>query len=75
MHVEYDADVNGLVAKNGTPESNEDNGEQSSVNVIDANADNSTPVYYNLNGIEVANPGTGIYIVRRGNKVSKIYVK
>jgi hypothetical protein len=75
MHVEYDADVNGLVAKNGTPENNEDNGEQSSVNVIDANADNSTPVYYNLNGIEVANPGTGIYIVRRGNKVSKIYVK
>jgi hypothetical protein len=75
MHVEYDVDVNGLVAKNGTPENNEDNGEQSSVNVIDANADNSTPVYYNLNGIEVANPGTGIYIVRRGNKVSKIYVK
>lgn len=75
MHVEYDADVNGLVAKNGTPENNEDNGEQSSVNVIDANADNSTPVYYNLNGIEVANPGTGIYIVRRGNKVSKVYVK
>lgn len=35
-------------------------------------ADNGiTPVYYNLQGIQVANPNNGIYIVKRGNKVTK----
>lgn len=29
-------------------------------------------VYYNLQGIQVANPENGIYIVRRGSKVSKV---
>ncbi len=29
-------------------------------------------VYYNLYGIQVANPENGIYIVRRGSKVSKV---
>lgn len=29
------------------------------------------PVYYNLQGIQVANPNNGIYIVKRGNKVTK----
>lgn len=34
-----------------------------------------TPVYYNLQGIMIANPSTpGVYIVRRGNKVSKTIV-
>ena len=31
----------------------------------------SEPVYYNLQGVRVANPGKGIYIVRKGTKVSK----
>lgn len=30
-----------------------------------------TPVYYNLQGVRVSNPRSGIYIVRRGNHVSK----
>lgn len=29
-------------------------------------------VYYNLQGIRVANPENGIYIVKKGNKVSKV---
>lgn len=29
------------------------------------------PVYYNLQGVEVANPANGLYIVKRGNKVAK----
>lgn len=32
-------------------------------------------VYYNLQGVEVANPQNGLYIVKQGNKVSKQLVK
>ena len=28
-------------------------------------------VYYNLQGVQVENPTSGIYIVKRGNKVTK----
>lgn len=34
--------------------------------------ENVTPVYYNLQGIEVANPQNGIFIKKQGNKVSKV---
>lgn len=37
--------------------------------------ENAAPVYYNLHGVKVANPENGIYVVRQGNKVSKILVK
>ena len=30
------------------------------------------PEYYNLNGVRVNNPDNGIYIVKRGSKVSKV---
>ncbi len=33
------------------------------------------PVYYNLQGVRTDNPGRGIYIVRRGNKVTKEFVR
>ena len=33
------------------------------------------PVYYNLQGVQVANPGKGMYIVVRGNKVSKEVIR
>lgn len=32
-------------------------------------------VYYNLQGIRVANPENGVYILRKGNKATKILVK
>lgn len=32
-------------------------------------------VYYNLQGVKVTNPENGIYIVRRGNKVTKELIK
>ncbi len=38
-------------------------------------AEDSSAVYYNLQGVQVANPENGIYIVRRGNKVTKELVK
>ncbi len=34
--------------------------------------ENETPVYYNLQGVRVANPESGLYIVVKGSKVSKI---
>ena len=34
-------------------------------------ADDEAPVYYNLQGVEVANPDNDIYIVRRGTKETK----
>lgn len=44
---------------------------------IDAiEADTNAPVeYYNLQGVRVANPESGLYIRRQGNKVAKILVK
>lgn len=35
----------------------------------------SAPVYYNLQGVEVRNPSAGIYIVRRGTRVTKEYIR
>ena len=37
--------------------------------------DDCAPVYYNLQGIRVDNPAHGIYIVRRGSKVSTVYIR
>lgn len=42
--------------------------------VVDENSD-APAVYYNLQGVKVANPENGIYLVRRGNKVVKELVK
>lgn len=47
----------------------------SAVNEIEA-ADANAPVeYYNLQGIRVANPENGLYIVKQGNKVTKRIIK
>lgn len=35
----------------------------------------SAPQYFNLQGVRVAEPSNGIYIVKRGNKISKEVVK
>ena len=35
----------------------------------------ATPIYYNLQGVEVANPQNGLFIVKQGNKVSKQIIK
>ena len=37
--------------------------------------DNATAVYYNLQGVKVANPENGLYIVKRGNKVAKELIR
>lgn len=39
-------------------------------------ADENAPVeYYNLQGVRVANPTTGLYIVKQGSKVSKAIIR
>jgi hypothetical protein len=47
----------------------------SGVASVSEDANNVAPVYYNLQGIKVVEPTTGIYIVVRGNKVTKEYVR
>ena len=36
---------------------------------------NAAPVYYNLQGVRIAQPENGIYIVREGNKVAKKVIR
>ncbi|MDE6267433.1 MAG: starch-binding protein [Muribaculaceae bacterium] len=38
-------------------------------------AEDAPAVYYNLQGVKIDNPANGLYIVKRGNKVSKVMVK
>lgn len=53
--------------------------DDSGIGEIIADTDDSmtdcAPVYYNLQGMRVQNPANGIYIIRRGNKVSKQYIR
>lgn len=47
-------------------------GESAGINDIVVSEDeNAAPVYYNLQGVQVANPENGIFVVKRGNKVTK----
>ncbi len=46
---------------------------KSTTGVESIDADNNAPaVYYNLQGVEVANPENGVYIMKQGNKVTKV---
>lgn len=40
-----------------------------------ASEENAPAEYYNMQGVRVANPDNGIYIVRRGSKVSKTVIR
>lgn len=51
-------------------------GEPSGSGVAGIKAEENAPVeYYNLQGIRVANPENGLYIVKQGNKVTKRVIK
>ncbi len=47
----------------------------SAVSEIEAVDEDAAPVYYNLQGVRVQNPANGIYIVKRGSKVSKVFIR
>lgn len=38
-------------------------------------AENAPVVYYNLSGVQVANPQNGLFIKKQGSTVSKVLVK
>lgn len=42
---------------------------------VTADGEDAAPVYYNLQGVRVATPSQGIYIVVRGSQVTKEYVR
>lgn len=46
----------------------------SGVEVIETEYQDVAPVYYNLQGVRIENPTNGLYIVVRGNKVSKVLI-
>lgn len=46
----------------------------SGIDDVDADAD-ATPEYFNLQGVRVDNPCSGVYIVRRGSSVTKEYIR
>ncbi|MDE5595171.1 MAG: hypothetical protein K2I89_06340, partial [Muribaculaceae bacterium] len=46
-----------------------------STGLFDAAVEAAPAVYYNLQGVQVANPENGVYIVRRGDKVTKEYIR
>ena len=52
-------------------------GQKNDTAVADIEADNTDApaVYYNMQGVRVANPSAGLYIVVRGNKVTKQYIR
>ncbi len=47
----------------------------SGIDEISVSASDVKPVYYNLQGVSVENPSEGLYIVVRGDKVSKEYIR
>lgn len=50
-------------------------GDQAGIDNIAVDETAAPAVYYNLQGVQVANPENGIFVVRRGNKVTKEIVK
>ena len=52
-------------------------GQKNDTAVADIEADNTDvpAVYYNMQGVRIDNPSAGLYIVVRGNKVTKQYIR
>ena len=48
---------------------------EASLGIDGVELDNAPAEYFNMQGVRVANPEKGFYIVRRGNKVSKEFVR
>ncbi|MBQ7041826.1 MAG: hypothetical protein IJN66_03860 [Muribaculaceae bacterium] len=67
---------NGMALYSIAPEGWQDpNGEVNGIEDIVVDDVEGAAKYYNLQGVEIANPENGLYIVKRGNKVSKELVK
>lgn len=42
--------------------------------IVAGDSDNAPAVYYNLNGIRVQNPASGVFLCRKGAKVTKVLI-
>jgi hypothetical protein len=51
------------------------NGTVSGINSVAADSQDAPVEYYNLQGVRVSNPGTGLYIRRQGTKVEKVTIR
>lgn len=60
-----------VLAEEGFKDPNPNNG----VEGIENDDLNVAPVYYNIQGMQVENPENGLYIVKRGNKVTKEVIR
>ena len=47
----------------------------SGIETVTADSSDATAEYFNLQGVKVSNPSNGIYILRQGKNVTKVYVK
>lgn len=47
----------------------------SGLSVVGTDDELAAPVYYNIQGLKVDNPTSGLYIVKRGNKITKEYIR
>ncbi len=66
---------NVFIRNNGIYSPDGDTG-KTGIESIDADTDkDEKTTYYNLQGIEVKHPANGIYIVKKGNKVTKAYIR
>jgi hypothetical protein len=45
------------------------------INGVAADSQDAPVEYYNLQGVRVSNPGTGLYIRRQGTKVEKVAIR
>lgn len=50
-------------------------GYQAGIEDVEMNEEEAPAVYYNLQGVRVANPANGLFIKKQGNKVSKVVVR
>lgn len=50
-------------------------GDNTGVNDIISDDENAPVEYFNLQGVRVANPENGVFIVKQGKKVSKVVLK
>lgn len=74
-YIQFVTDNNGSWDNNGGKDYRLNIKEASAIVEIATDDTEAPAEYYNLQGVRVLNPQSGLYIVRRGNKVTKEYIR
>lgn len=69
LKMNNDGTVNGLASEDVTDRIT------TGIESVDVEDSNAAVEYYNMQGVRVANPENGMYICRKGNTVTKVFVK